>query len=67
MCARNMEMKLGQGSMQRKVRKVHSCEGLESRVQSVKVKSLKCRVWTENVVWGGYSVHCTVYSVKYKV
>ena len=60
----NMDMKLGQGSMQRKARKVHSCEGLESKVQSVKVKSLKCRVWTENVVG---RVQCTLYSLKYKV
>ena len=28
-CARNMDMKLGQGSMQQKVWKMRSCEGLK--------------------------------------
>ena len=39
MCASKMDMKLGQGSMQRKVRKVHSCEGskVKCKVQTVKV------------------------------
>ena len=58
-CARNMEMKLGQGSMQRKVWKGQSCEGLKwSKAWKYKVWSVECGLWS--VECGAYSVQCEV-------